>query len=508
MATRRNPLPIVQVDENDNILTSSGGTSSTDDAAFTPGTSSVTPIGAILDDASPDSVDEGDVGALRMTANRSLHTVIMDGEVQADVLDLTNNNPLTVAVVDADGTQVTAFGGGTQYTEGDTDTTITGTAAMMEVAADTLQPIQGTVAGGLLVNLGSNNDVTVTGSLTSAGNVTNAGTFAVQAAGDVAHDTADSGNPVKIGGYASSTVPTAVTAGDRVNSWMGLNGETIIGFGGVGSGGDGVNAGFFVDQSGVARPFTVGMWNGANFDRIRGDTSNGLDVDVTRVTGTVTIAGAVTNAGTFATQDAAAEASLAVLDDWDESDRAKVNPIAGQAGVQGASGVVTALTQRVVLATDVALPAGTNAIGKLAANSGVDIGDVDVTSLPALVAGTAAIGKLLPPDIDVTAHTNYIKKYYTSAGAATDGIIWSPAAGKRWHVVSLFINVSAAATVTLEDDLAAGDSAVLKMELAANSGLAINFSEQYPLASGEDAADLLITTDAGNVYVTCTGYEI
>ena len=37
-----------------------------------------------------------------------------------------------------------------------------------------------------------------------------------------------------------------------------------------------------------------------------------------------------------------------------------------------------------------ALPAGTNAIGKLAANSGVDIGDVDVTSLPnvTLAAGT------------------------------------------------------------------------------------------------------------------------
>lgn len=41
-----------------------------------------------------------------------------------------------------------------------------------------------------------------------------------------------------------------------------------------------------------------------------------------------------------------------------------------------------------------ALPAGTNAIGKLAANSGIDIGDVDVTSLPALVAGTALIGKV------------------------------------------------------------------------------------------------------------------
>lgn len=149
-----------------------------------------------------------------------------------------------------------------------------------------------------------------------------------------------------------------------------------------------------------------------------------------------------------------------------------------------------------------ALPAGTNAIGKLAANSGVDIGDVTLT------AGTEAVGKLLPPDVDVTAHTNYAKKYYTNAGAVTDGIIWSPAAGKRWHVVSMFINVSAAATITLEDDKSGGDEAVMKMELAANSGTVINFGEKYPLASGEDAADLIITTSAGNVYVTITGYEI
>ena len=43
-----------------------------------------------------------------------------------------------------------------------------------------------------------------------------------------------------------------------------------------------------------------------------------------------------------------------------------------------------------------ALPAGNNAIGKLAANSGVDIGDVDVTSLPSLPAGTNNIG-----DVDI-----------------------------------------------------------------------------------------------------------
>lgn len=44
-----------------------------------------------------------------------------------------------------------------------------------------------------------------------------------------------------------------------------------------------------------------------------------------------------------------------------------------------------------------AIPAGTNAIGKLAANSGVDIGDVDVTSIS---AGTNLIG-----DIDVQPRT-------------------------------------------------------------------------------------------------------
>jgi hypothetical protein len=51
-------------------------------------------------------------------------------------------------------------------------------------------------------------------------------------------------------------------------------------------------------------------------------------------------------------------------------------------GVIATVGAVTAITN--------ALPAGTNAIGKLAANSGVDIGDVDVTSLPnvTLAAGT------------------------------------------------------------------------------------------------------------------------
>lgn len=97
---------------------------------------------------------------------------LTDGTDIADVLDLANSNPIAVAIVDTNGDQIASFGGGVQYTEGDTDATITGTATMMEVAANTLQPIQGTVADGLLVNLGANNDVTVTGVSTAANQTT------------------------------------------------------------------------------------------------------------------------------------------------------------------------------------------------------------------------------------------------------------------------------------------------------------------------------------------------
>lgn len=134
--------------------------------------------------------------------------------------------------------------------------------------------------------------------------------------------------------------------------------------------------------------------------------------------------------------------------------------------------------------------------------------EMQVDVVGALPAGTNALGKLLPPDIDVTTHTNYVKKYYTNAGAVTDGIVWSPASGKRFHIVTMHIQVSASCTVTLEDDKAGGDDPIFKAEYAANSGEFLVFPEHYPLASGEDTADLIVTTTAGNIYITITGYEI
>lgn len=54
-------------------------------------------------------------------------------------------------------------------------------------------------------------------------------TFPVTAAGDVAHDGVDSGNPVKVGAKATNVEPTAVSAsGDRANLISDLVGKLIV----------------------------------------------------------------------------------------------------------------------------------------------------------------------------------------------------------------------------------------------------------------------------------------
>lgn len=69
--------------------------------------------------------------------------------------------------------------------------------------------------------------------------------------------------------------------------------------------------------------------------------------------------GTIIDPATLGEQQAQTTA-LQIMDDWDESDRAKVNLIAGQAGVQGGAGVVTASTPRVVTAEREKYSAATN----------------------------------------------------------------------------------------------------------------------------------------------------
>jgi hypothetical protein len=80
-------------------------------------------------------------------------------------------------------------------------------------------------AGAAAVNIqDGGNSITVDGTVAA----TQSGTWNVVAAGDVAHDSPDSGNPVKIGFQAETALPTAVTNGDRVNGTADQFGRQLV----------------------------------------------------------------------------------------------------------------------------------------------------------------------------------------------------------------------------------------------------------------------------------------
>jgi hypothetical protein len=64
----------LQVDVNGRLISTIELNDYTDDAGFTVGTDKVLAIGALADETSSDSVDEGDIGLPRMTLDRKLHT--------------------------------------------------------------------------------------------------------------------------------------------------------------------------------------------------------------------------------------------------------------------------------------------------------------------------------------------------------------------------------------------------------------------------------------------------
>lgn len=114
------------------------------------------------------------------------------------------------------------------------------------------------------------------------------------------------------------------------------------------------------------------------------DATKGLAVDLT-ATGANTTAILVTGtAGTFPVTDSGGSLTVdyATTGSGTATGALRVELPTNGTGVIATVGAVTAITN--------ALPAGANAIGKLAANSGVDIGDVDVTTVGTITPGTAA----------------------------------------------------------------------------------------------------------------------
>jgi len=263
-----------------------------DDAAFTPGTSSVMVAGFEFDDTTPDSVNEGDAGAARMSANRNIYTTIRDaaGNERGVNVDASNNLQIDIAASSATVTTTPAVtGGGTEaaaqrvtiandstgvlsvddgggaltvdnagtfavqvdgsaltalqlidntvavlgtatYAEATTSGNVIGvvrndTLAALAGTDNEIAPLQVNASGALYiqegaamdvsaatvtVDLGANNDVTVT-STDSDG---------LEVQGGLDHDAVDAGSPLKIGGR--SQAPTAaleeVADNDRVDA--------------------------------------------------------------------------------------------------------------------------------------------------------------------------------------------------------------------------------------------------------------------------------------------------
>jgi hypothetical protein len=154
---------------------------------------------------------------------------------------------------------------------------------------------------------------------------------------------------------------------------------------------------------------------------------------------------------------------------------------------------------------DVSINAGTNLIG-IISHTGYMITSFNNSAITINSVSNVATVNVIPNQYILAGVTSHVNKYYTNTTATTDGIVWSPASGKRWYATDLYINVSVPAVVTLEDDKTAGDNVVWKGNFAANSGWSHSFTT--PLFSGENTADLIITTDTGPFYMLVTGYEV
>lgn len=151
-----------------------------------------------------------------------------------------------------------------------------------------------------------------------SGNViggTGSGSAPLVVQGDLASSTTDGGNPVKVGGVGSSAAPSAVTNGQRVNAWFGIQGQIMVGSVSAATADAQANAASYLFTSaGAAVPLaTLGyVWNGTTFDRQKGDT-NGTVVQSALSSafwGYAAAAGGIVNTTTAVTVKAAAGAGV------------------------------------------------------------------------------------------------------------------------------------------------------------------------------------------------------
>jgi len=189
-----------------------------------------------------------------------------------------------MTLTDSSGTEITSFGGGGASTVADGANVVEGATADAVVAAGAA----GTISAKLR-RLTTDISAFMAANHTDLTAATPAGTNLIGKVGidqttpgttngtvpdgGVASGVTDAGKPIKIGGYAMSTAPTAVTNGQRANAWFGLNGQlfvTLVSSGGTvytapSDGSDGQTAGNTAPLS-TSRGT---IFNGTTWDRLK-----------------------------------------------------------------------------------------------------------------------------------------------------------------------------------------------------------------------------------------------
>lgn len=205
-----------------------------DDAAFTPGTSKVAMIGAQCDETATDSVDEGDAGALRMTADRQLYvklgTALPAGT--AAIGKLASNSGVDIGDVDV--TSVTCAAANAKVDIG----LINGVTPLMGAGNTGTGSLRVTIAtdqanlttplnqnltqiGGVAISTGTGTMGTGVQRVAIASNNDpldvkqgTAANLKAEVVGSAAHDSASPGVPIMVAARANNANPTAVAAGD------------------------------------------------------------------------------------------------------------------------------------------------------------------------------------------------------------------------------------------------------------------------------------------------------
>jgi hypothetical protein len=392
----------------------------------------------------------GDVDVLTLPAipagdNTIGRVKLTDGTDVADVLDLTNSNPLTVAIVDGTGNQITSFGGGTEYTEDAVAAADPLGKATILVRKDAPATVTNT-DGDNVAQRGTNYGAAYVQVVSSAGAFVDTFGGGTQYTEDAVAATDPVGNATILV-RADTPAALVTTDGDNVaqrGTNYGAAFSQIV-----------TSAGAFVDTFGGGTQFadaaargtatgTLAMVDdGTLIQSMKGDSSGRPAMNMEQIAGvTPSLNTGVRDAGTVrvtvatndsvpvtftGSTDAATQTTLAsvltavqLIDDpvatlgtTTYTEAATKGMIAGVVRRDADTTLVDTTNEVAALQVNAdgqlkvalipALPAGSNNIGDVdvltlpALPTGTNnIGDVDVLTLPALVAGTANIG-----DVDV-----------------------------------------------------------------------------------------------------------